>query len=357
MSENFSKCWCGENQLKVFSEHYLICSCCNTLVSKNKMHNDYYKGADNADSLYGKEYWINHLKNDFGYPDIFQLSRDCLTERCVYWLRDILQYKNLSGKTLELGCAHGGLVYLMSLAGYDASGTEMSRWLCDYAHDTFNVPMVCGTLEDTDVPPQSYDMIVLMDVLEHMPDPVDGLNRIASALKDDGVLVIQTPCWRETEKSYEQMKTECSIFLQQLKEKEHLYLFNQNAIETILKRTGFSFLSVERPIFAYDMFIFAGKQPLVKRTRDGIESDLLKTPQGRIVLALIDFYKKLADCEMSCAAKTEEIERQSKLISKLLNRESKDCPDNSAAISAIKSSYCWKITAPFRWIGDLITKR
>ena len=185
-------CWCGSNKLRVFSEHYNKCEECNTLLVKQRMPDDFYRVSDDAASFYGKDYWLKHVKEDYGFPDVFERSRNDLPERCTYWIRDILKYKLPPAKTLELGCAHGGLVYLMKLAGFDAAGTEMSNWICEYASKTFNIPMLCGRIEDLNIPPKSLDIVILMDVLEHMTDPVGGLKLIANILKDDGIVVIQT---------------------------------------------------------------------------------------------------------------------------------------------------------------------
>jgi 2-polyprenyl-3-methyl-5-hydroxy-6-metoxy-1,4-benzoquinol methylase len=328
------QCWCGSEDLDNFSEHYYKCRECHTLLNKRRMSEEFYKAGEGSEKFYGKHYWTNYLTDEYGYPDIVQLSRSYLAERCIYWLRDILKYKLPPAKTLELGCGHGALVFLMKLAGYESAGTEMSQWICDYAQKTFDIPMMCGRIEDLNIPPHSYDMLVLMDVLEHMTEPVDGLKRIAQSLKDDGIAVIQTPYWRETEKTYEEMKAESNIFLEQLKEKEHLYLFNENSIKRLLNETGFSDIAFEKPIFPYDMFLIAGKQQLNKIDEQVIIGELQKTPERRIALALLDVYqqiwdknKLLAECEVDRAARLEIINRQSKEFAERLDA----CEEDRAA--------------------------
>jgi 2-polyprenyl-3-methyl-5-hydroxy-6-metoxy-1,4-benzoquinol methylase len=317
------RCWCGSKDLDNFSEHYFRCTECNTFVCKQRMPEESFKSGDEFERFYGKDYWLKHVKEEYGFPDIFERSRNDLAERCIYWIRDVLKYKLPPAKTLELGCAHGGLVFLMKLAGYDSSGTEMSQWVCDYARNTFDIPMLCGRIEELNISPQSYDVILLMDVLEHMTDPIGGLKRIANALKDDGIAIIQTACWRETEKTYDEMKAENSFFLEQFKEKEHLYLFNEDAIKRILNETGFPHIAFEPQIFPYDMFIFAGKQPLHKIEQEVIDTELQTTPEKRIVLALMDVYrqidKKLEDCEADRAARLDIINRQAKEFTEKLN--------------------------------------
>jgi 2-polyprenyl-3-methyl-5-hydroxy-6-metoxy-1,4-benzoquinol methylase len=320
---DIDKCWCGSKNLDNFSEHYYKCRECNTLVCKTRMPEESFRSGDEFEHFYGKDYWIIHVKEDYGMPDVFERARNDLGERCVYWIKDILKYKLPPAKTLELGCAHGGLVYLMKLAGYDATGNEMSQWICDYANKTFNIPMKCGRIEDLNIAPKTYDIILLMDVLEHMTDPINGLKRIADALKDDGIAVIQTPCWRETEKSYEEMKAENSIFLEQFKEKEHLYLFNEYSIKRILNETGFPHIAFEPQIFPYDMFVFAGKKSLVKIEQTVIDTELQTTPERRIVLALMDVYKqmdkKLEECQADRAARLDIINRQAKEFTEKLD--------------------------------------
>ncbi len=287
------RCWCGSDALKVFSEHYSRCESCNTLVCRLRMPEEFYRGEDNSKSFYGKEYWTSYVKEGLGFQDIFERSRADLAERCIYWLRAILKYKLPPAATLELGCAHGGLVFLMKLAGYDASGAEMSRWICDFAEKTFAVPMLCGRIEDFSASPGTYDTIVLMDVLEHMTDPAGSVRKIAGALKDNGIIVIQTPCWREMEKTYEEMKAHQSIFIPMFQEKEHLYLFNKSSLRKLLETEGFRYIEFEPHIFPYDMFVFACRQPLKAADEEAVSAELLKRPESRVVLALMDIFEKM----------------------------------------------------------------
>jgi 2-polyprenyl-3-methyl-5-hydroxy-6-metoxy-1,4-benzoquinol methylase len=338
---HISQCWCGSKDLVGFSDHYSRCKDCNTLVCNSRMPEECFRSGDDAERFYGKDYWLKYLKEEYGMPDINERSRNDLSERCIYWLRDILKYKLPPAKTLELGSAHGGLVFLMKLAGYDSTGTEMSEWICDYAQKTFNISMRCGRIEDLNISPESFDIITLMDVLEHLADPVESLKRIAEVLKDDGLLVIQTPCWREREKTFNEMKTGKSIFLDQFKEKEHLFLFNESSIKRLLADTGFPYTEFEPSIFPYDMFVFAGKQPLNRLTEDRIVAELLKTPERRTVLALIDIYYKLdqkeelldqkdklvTECEEDRKVRLEIIERQHKEFAEKLD----ECEADRAA--------------------------
>jgi len=338
MTSNKVECWCGADAVQQFSEHYLQCPVCHTLISDQIKPAEFYKGADEGDTLYGRDYWLHHVK-ELGLPDIYERARNDLMERDIYWLRDILKYRLPPGKTLELGCCHGGSVHLMRLAGFDAYGAEMSPWLCQFAGDTFKVPMLCGPIEDLEIEPGSLDILIMMDVLEHMPDPVGSMKLIATLLKEDGIVVIQTPCFRGYQRTYAQMKTDNEMFLLHLKEEEHLYLYNEDSVTRLLKETGFPCISFEKPIFAHDMFVFGGKQKLAINETQLIASRLTESTEGRTALAFIDLYNLL---QKSDAASSETNSLSSRING--LQRE----------VQQLKSSLSWRITSPLRSIGKFL---
>src|SRR4051812_15425857 len=186
-------CWCGNNNLEAFSPAYEVCRECGTLVSQYDQGGDVSRVRDDESDLYGREYWFSHMERDLGFVNIHERARTDLPERCAHWLRTLLKYKLPPARTLELGAAHGGFVALLKLAGFDAAGLELSPWIADFARKTFGVPMLQGPIEKQSVAPGSLDGLVMMDVIEHLPDPVGTLSSCARLLKADGVFLVQTP--------------------------------------------------------------------------------------------------------------------------------------------------------------------
>jgi hypothetical protein len=174
-----------------------------------------------------------------------------------------------------------------------------------------------------------------MDVLEHMTDPVDSLKCIAEALKDDGMVVIQTPCNKNPAQTYEMMKQANDVFLEQLKEKEHLYLFTVDSIEKILRQAGLGQISFEPPLFPYDMFLFAGKTGFIEHSEDDIHNYLLDTPNGRTLLALLDLFDQKT--ELIQRLEESEADRSARLsvIKNLEQRLEESEADRSARLRAI----------------------
>jgi 2-polyprenyl-3-methyl-5-hydroxy-6-metoxy-1,4-benzoquinol methylase len=242
---------------------------------------------DDAKDFYGREYWFSHQTEDYHHPDIFQRARWDLPERSLFWLKTLFKYKVPPGKALELGSAHGGFVAMMQWVGFEAIGLELSPWVVNFAETTFNVSMVCGPIEDQQFAPNTFDIIALMDVIEHLPDPLGTIQKCIDVLKPDGILLIQTPCYRNN-KTYSELVETGDRFLIQFKETEHLYLFTENSARLLFERLGFPCISFEPAIFEYDMFFAVCRTPLRVNTEKEIVEALSNSPSGRLMLAMLD---------------------------------------------------------------------
>src|SRR6185437_13305113 len=139
-----------------------------------------------------------------------------------------------------------------------------------------------GPIESQNIEAHSLDAVALMDVLEHLPDPVSAMSRCRDLLTPSGLLVIQTPRYVEG-RSFEEMVASNDPFLQQLKPDQHLFLFSQSSLEQFLRRIGFVHIAFEPAIFGhYDQFAVASREPLQPERRV-----LSGTSQQRLTQALI----------------------------------------------------------------------
>lgn len=308
-------CWCGNTDFQPFGSGYGECKVCGTLVSLNPLiTNDKLLVRDDDTDFYGKRYWMEYQKQYLGLPDIYMRARNDLTERNLHWLKALMKYYLPPADVLELGCAHGSFVAIMRQAGYQASGIEMSPWVVAFGRETFGVPIDIGPIESLNLPSASLDVIVLMDVLEHLSDPMATMRRCLELLKPDGLLLIQTPQFKEGMRYTVLLETK-SAFLELLKPDEHLYLFSERSVAEMFHQLGAGHIYFEPAIFAYyDMFFAVSRTPLQVNAPERIESALLATPNGRIVLALLDLRKreldlirKLKESEEDRAARWEQI--------------------------------------------------
>jgi SAM-dependent methyltransferase len=287
------QCWCGNQILRDFSSDYFRCTKCETLVIKKFPTADLSLITDENTDLYGANYAEKHLHEDYGHPDFTVRSRQDLSARCLHWLSSILKYKLPPSVVLELGSFHGGFVGLAKLAGYQVRGLDLSPALCKKAATMFDVEILVGSLDRQSIPPDSLDVIALFDVLEHVQDPRSLFELCRKLLRHDGILVIQTPCYKEG-LTYAEKCDAKDKFLH-LFIPEHLHLFSKTAVARLLVETGFPEISFDSAMFdQYDMFPFASAIKLEMLTKPDQEAALLSSPGGRFAMALLDL-KTTAD--------------------------------------------------------------
>jgi SAM-dependent methyltransferase len=279
-------CWCGHPKLDDYSPEYGVCRACGTLVSR----------ATQAADLYKEGYWTERQTQHHGLPDIRERARLDLPERCTHWLRRLLAVRLPPARVLEIGCAHGGYVALLGWAGFDATGTELSPAVARFAHETFGVNVLVGPVEKQPLESESIDVVVLNDVLEHLPDPVATMAHCSGLLAKDGLFVIQTPEYIE-HLSYEELKASNSLFLRHMDRNsdEHLYLFSRRSVGIFFSRLGFAHLDFSSPVYPYDMSFIASRRPLAATDQGDIEAALARRPLGRLVQALLDKAQESTD--------------------------------------------------------------
>ena len=96
-------------------------------------------------------------------------------------------------KVLDIGCAGGAFLSSARECQLSAIGIEPSRWLGEYARTTRGLDVRSGVLSDFSFPAESFDLITLWDVIEHVPDPKVELQSIHTLLKPDGIFVVNYP--------------------------------------------------------------------------------------------------------------------------------------------------------------------
>ncbi len=317
-----SRCWCGNSNLEEFSADYWRCRHCETLVNRRMPGTDISDVTGNSQDFYGLSYWCGYQQSNFGYPDIEERAWRDLPERCLHWLQTLLKYKRPPARVLELGCAHGGFVALLRWAGFDATGLELSPSVVEFARKTFDVPVFQGPVERQDIPAASLDVIALMDVLEHLPDPVSTMRHCLGLLRPDGLLLVQTPKY-PAGRSYASMFEANDAFLEQLKPHEHLYLFSEPSARAFFERVGALSVRAEPAIFSrYDQFLIAGKSAIGEPEIEDVR--LAGSPAQRMVQMLLDFgqlhketEQRLADAEEDRAARLRVIQDLGERVGRL----------------------------------------
>lgn len=95
-------------------------------------------------------------------------------------------------KVLDIGAAGGAFLDAATQFGYDAWGLEPS-WFRVSRGKERGLHIEQGVIDNHSFAPESFDMVTLWDVIEHMPDPLDSLRRVHALLKPGGTLLLNFP--------------------------------------------------------------------------------------------------------------------------------------------------------------------
>lgn len=94
-------------------------------------------------------------------------------------------------KVLDFGCGAGGFLRAASAAGFDVHGVELTREIADAAARATRLPV--GTLDDIEAIGATFDVVVMRDVLAHLPEPVEDLQRLEQRLVRGGIFFFDGP--------------------------------------------------------------------------------------------------------------------------------------------------------------------
>ncbi len=109
------------------------------------------------------------------------------------WLLDRVLDQHVGFRSLlDVGAGTGLLVDAARRRGLTAVGIEPSRALAAHAIAA-GISVIEGILPNAALEGRTFDVVTLVDVIEHVPDPVNLLRHSAARLSPDGVLVVVTP--------------------------------------------------------------------------------------------------------------------------------------------------------------------
>jgi 2-polyprenyl-3-methyl-5-hydroxy-6-metoxy-1,4-benzoquinol methylase len=123
-------------------------------------------------------------------------------------------------------------------------GIEPSTIMVRYAQDVLGLPVTVGRLCDDVVAsfePASFDAVTIWEVLEHLPDPSNGLKQVRKLLKPGGFIFIQVPNIESPVfKLFHGRWHNFSIH-------NHVTFFSSNVLKALLERLGYDV----KDIFTY----------------------------------------------------------------------------------------------------------
>lgn len=174
----------------------------------------------------------------------YEATRKERSLQAIKTLNIIKKYKP-SGALFDVGAGSGILVKQAIAMGYQSEGIEPSEWLYRKAQEK-QLPVSKGVISVEKIN-KKYDIITIIDVIEHVENPNELLAQARCLLQDDGLIVITTP--------------DVDSFCAKLfgwkwwhYRVAHITYFNKRTLTKIIVKAGFEIIAAKRPSWYFTLF-------------------------------------------------------------------------------------------------------
>ena len=99
----------------------------------------------------------------------------------------------MSGTILDVGCGTGDRLSRFAKAGFKVRGVEIQPELVEYVRNHLGFEADTGTADSVSYPPNSFDIVTIYWVIEHLLDVRSVLKKIHAMLKPNGWIIAEVP--------------------------------------------------------------------------------------------------------------------------------------------------------------------
>jgi SAM-dependent methyltransferase len=202
------------------------------------------------------------------------------------------------GRLLEIGCGAGDTLKLAADMGWDVRGLDIDPKAVANARGKGR-DVHLGQLADQRLADESFDLVLMSHVIEHLHDPSGLLRESRRLLRRDGLLVVLTPnadSWSHAR---------FGVHWRGLEPPRHLFLFNPQTLERTVRASGFGAISVSTTLritpFVLAMSRMLAESPAAVRSLSSAQR--LRGYAGAYAETMIAKFKPLAGSELLLEAR------------------------------------------------------
>lgn len=217
---------CGQEKFAPFCEKmdgfYYKCESCGLLVSSL---------AEKSDEHHERR--VAYLQNTLRYvnaTDSLEYSVNCLAFYKKE-LRTLEDYRKLN-RLLDIGFGNGEFLYAARDKQWRGIGIEISS-ACVQAARQKGLEVYQGNVTEVDMEQESFDVIRMHNVIEHLKDPQGFLKAANKLLRHGGLLLLSTLNMDSFTASFQKEKWKY------LNPRYHVHLFSTSNLSLLLNKTGF----------------------------------------------------------------------------------------------------------------------
>ncbi len=145
-----------------------------------------------------------------------------------YRLRRLTEFCT-AGHLLDVGCGRGDFL-LEARSTFQVQGVDIAPRLREEAED---IPFIEGRLEDAALRSDSFDVVTVVELLEHLFSPERTLTEVSRILAPRGVLLVQTG-------DGDSLRARFNLHTwNYVQPPVHLNIFSRKGLANLLRETGF----------------------------------------------------------------------------------------------------------------------
>lgn len=181
--------------------------------------------------------WYEHCKSADMWVDMvlqsnqqLEFDRKKFVDCC-----DVLErVNNGPGNVIDVGCSLGNFLEVARDRGWETLGLELNQKAVKHATETLGLDVRPQLLHEADLKENSFDVLSLWEVLEHVPDPDGLLKDCYKYIRKGGTISILVP--NRNALSAMIMQEHCSCF----GGRNHLWYFSEDVLTALLEKNGFT---------------------------------------------------------------------------------------------------------------------
>ncbi len=204
-------------------------------------------------SFYDRDYYSGN--KNYSYHDERKISEysNFVWEKRIEFIK---KYKD-KGNFLDIGSSFGGLLD-RAYKYFSTYGIELSPYAGNYSKKNHGDRIHIGTLDDHPFKDEFFSVITMIELIEHLPDPLSSIKKCYNLLEKEGLLVIQTANMEGMQAQL--LKDRYAYYMP-----GHLSYFSKRNLILLLEESGFSRIKVFHPVEF-------GLMPKLKKSRYLINS-------------------------------------------------------------------------------------
>lgn len=185
--------------------------------------------------------------------EIFRDTKDWYLNNEVYASLKLVKFAacNAGEEILDLGCATGDYCSNLESMGFSCTGVDINPEYVQKACEK-GIKAYVMSVDNLDFPDNSFDTVLLFEVLEHIKNPEDVLKE-AKRVARKNILVTVPNCTQFLE-----LKSS-GLTYEHVLEKDHINFFTKKDMENLISKEFNKFkVKEDEPISLYQLLIIAG---------------------------------------------------------------------------------------------------